>query len=131
MAFYSQTIFVERDTPEDNPKVVRIDLNERWITDIWVGFEDGCAWMVKVRIFYGIRRWFPENPDGWIIGNDIWIPIRQIVPLPAKREFIDVYCCSPGTKYDHNIHLYVWTSEEPPVPLESGLTKLLKGLGIE
>lgn len=131
MAFYSYRLTVPRNTPKNDPEIIKIPLEEKWITDVWVGFEDGCAWMVGVRIYYGIRRYWPNNPDEWIYGNDIFIPIRQIVGLPARMEAIQVYAHSEGTRYDHDIIIYVWTSEEPPIPLESGLTKLLKGLGIE
>jgi len=130
MAFYSYRILVEPGIPEDNPLVVDLPLKERWISQIWVGFEDGCGWAVKVRINYGIRRFYPENPNGWIVGNDIYIPIPGIIKLPAKWESIKALICSPTAKYDHEVYILVWTSDEEIEPVEVSLVKLVKGLGI-
>jgi len=125
MAFYSQRITIPANTPKDNPYTFDIPLEEKWIEDIWVGFEDGAAWMVGVRIYYGIRRYFPENQEEWIYGNDIFIPIRQIVQLPAKQEYIRIIAHSEGTKYPHDIIIYVWTSEEEPKSVGVALRELI------
>ena len=130
MSFYSYRFSVPANTPENNPVVFDCPINEKWITEIWVGFEDGCAWMVKVRVNYGIRRYFPNNPGEWIYGNDIFVPIREIIQLPKKWESIKVIACSPGAKYEHDIIIYIWTSEEEPLPLEVAMNRLVKGLGL-
>jgi hypothetical protein len=127
--FYAVTIPVDPGILKSDPLVYEIPLKEKWIEDIWVGFEDGCGWVVGVRIYYGIRRYFPENPDEWIYGNDIYIPIRQIVQLPAKMESIKVYIHSETARYHHNIFVIVWTSEEEIEPIEVSLRKLVKGFG--
>jgi hypothetical protein len=127
--FYAHTINVEPGIKMSDPEVYEIPLNEKWIQDIWVGFEDGCGWTVGVRIYYGIRRYFPENSDDWIYGNDIYIPIKQIVQLPAKAESIKVYYHSELAKYPHTIYVLVWTSEQEPTPVEVALTRILEGFG--
>jgi hypothetical protein len=124
--FYAHTIDVEPGITRDNPKVYEIPLNEKWITDIWVGFESGCGWCIGVRIYYGIRRYFPENPDGWIYGDAIYIPINQIVKLPAKAESIKVYYHSEWAIYPHTIYILVWTSDEEVEPVEVLLSRMEK-----
>jgi len=129
MPFYSYSISVDPGIPEDKPLVVDLPLKEKWISQIWVGFEDGCGWTVKVRIHYGIRRFYPENKDGWIVGNNIYIPIPGIIQLPAKWESIKAIVCSPIAKYSHEIYVLIWTSEEEIAPVEVSLLKLVKAIG--
>jgi hypothetical protein len=127
--FYSHTINVNPGIKMSDPEVYEIPLKEKWIQDIWVGFEDGCGWLIGVRIYYGIRRYFPENPDDWIYGNNVYVPIKQIVKLPAKSESIKVYYHSELAIYPHTIYVLVWTSEQEPTPIEVALTRLLEGFG--
>jgi len=131
MPFYSYPIEVEPGIPRDNPLVVDLPLKEKWISEIWVGFEAGCGWAVEVRIHYGIRRYYPENPDGWLVGDNIYIPIPGVIQLPAKWEGLKAIVCSPVAKYSHTIYVLIWTSEEEIVPIEVGLAKLLKVFGAE
>jgi hypothetical protein len=127
--FYAHTIDVYPGIPSTDPEVYEIPLKEKWIQDIWIGFERGCGWTIGVRIYYGIRRYFPENPDGWIYGDNVYIPIKQIVRLPAKAESIKVYYHSELARYPHTIYVLVWTSEQEPTPIEVALTRLLEGFG--
>jgi hypothetical protein len=124
--FYSHIIDVEPGIPRDEPGVYEIPLKEKWIEDIWIGFEDGCGWTVGVRIYYGIRRYFPENPDGWIYGNEVYVPIKQIVQLPERMESIKVYYHSEFARYSHSIYVLVWTSEEEIKKPEISLAEMLQ-----
>lgn len=124
--FYAKTIIVPRDVSEDDPYIVEIPLREKWIEDIWVGFPPGCSFKVKVRIYYGIRRWFPEQKGEWIVGDDVFIPLKTIVKLAEKQESIKVYICSPGTQHVHSIVIYIWTSEEEPSPIGVAMQKLVR-----
>lgn len=124
--FYGKKIEVKPGYTEDNPLEVELKLEEKWITNIAVSFEDGCGWEVGVRVYYGIKRYFPANPGEWIWGNNETYYINTIVKLPAKWESIKIHCISPNCKYEHRVFIYVWTSEEEPAPVDITIKKLLE-----
>jgi formylmethanofuran dehydrogenase subunit A len=91
-----------------------------------VGFEDGCGWMVKVQIRYGIKVFFPVRKETWLIGNNETIGWDERFTMPAPNEILTVYACSPGTKYDHNVFIRIMTLPKGFYFLESLLDKLYR-----
>jgi hypothetical protein len=124
MPIYAETISVQANTPEDNPVKLNIQIKEQFITRMEVGFEDGCAWLVKVRIQYGIKQFFPDRLGTWLIGNGETVGWDERFSMPSPNEILTVYACSPGTKYDHNIFIRIMTLPKGFYFLETLLQKL-------
>lgn len=124
MPIYSEKLTVPADTPEDNPVSLDITLNEKFITKMAVGFEDGCAWMVKCRIQYGIKVFFPSRPETYLIGNNETIEWEERFEMPSIGEKLTVYAWSPGTKYDHDISIRISTLPKGFYFLETLLDKI-------
>jgi hypothetical protein len=126
MPIYAETISVPANTPEDNPVKLDIQIKEQFITRMEVGFEDGCGWMVKVQIRYGIKVFFPVRKETWLTGNNETIGWDERFTMPAPNEILTVYACSPGTKYDHNVFIRIMTLPKGFYFLESLLDKLYR-----
>jgi hypothetical protein len=126
MPIYAETISVPANTSEDSPVTRDITIKEQFITRMEVGFEDGCGWMVKVRIQYGIKQFFPDRLGTWLVGNDETVGWEERFTMPAPNETLTVYACSPGTKYDHNVHVRIMTLPKGFYFLETLLQKLAK-----
>jgi len=124
MPIYAETISVPANTPEDNPVKLDIQIKEQFITRMEVGFEDGCGWMVKVQIRYGIKTFFPTREGTWLIGNDESVGWDERFSMPAPNEVLTVYACSPETKFDHNVFIRIMTLPQGFYFLETLLQKL-------
>lgn len=112
MALYTKKLSIPANTPEDSPVTTSFTIEETLITKMEVGFPDGCANMVGIRIFYGIKRFWPENPDTPLYGNDEIVSWREHQRLPEKYSTLTVYGFSPGTDYDHEILIRIFTLPE-------------------
>jgi hypothetical protein len=124
MPLYCETINVPANTSEDAPITIDIPIKEQFITRMEVGFEDGCGWMVKVQIRYGIKTFFPTRMGTWLIGNGETVGWDERFSMPSPNEILTVYACSPGTKYDHNIFIRIMTLPKGFYFLETLLQKL-------
>jgi hypothetical protein len=126
MAIYSEKIIVPADTKEDNPVTLDIMLKEKFITSMAVSFEDGCAWMVGVRIMYGIKQFWPDRKGTWIFGNNETIEWEERFEMPAEGEKLTIVAVSPNTKYDHTIFIRITTLPKGFYFLETLLDRLNK-----
>jgi hypothetical protein len=126
MAIYSEKIIVPANTTEDNPVTTDIIIKEKLITSMAVSFEDGCAWMVGVRIMYGIKQFWPDRPGTWLYGNDETIEWEERFEMPAENEKLTVVAISPGTKYDHEIFVRITTLPKGFYFLETLLQTLVR-----
>jgi len=47
--------------------------------------------MVKIRIQYGIKVFWPEDPDTWLIGNGETVSWEERYEMPAINETLTVF----------------------------------------
>ena len=126
MPIYSEKLTVPANTLESNPVSLDITIKEKLIHSMAVSFEDGCAWMVQVRIMYGIKQWWPDRLGTWLRGNNETFEWSERFEMPATNEKLTIIACSPDTKYEHNIYIRIATLPLGFYFLESLLTKLHK-----
>jgi formylmethanofuran dehydrogenase subunit A len=126
MPIYAEKLTVPANTSEANPTSLDIFIKEQYITRMEVGFEDGCAWMVKARIQYGIKQFFPDRPETWLIGNNETVGWDERFTMPSPNEILTVYAASPDTKHDHNVYIRIMTLPKGFYFLETLLQKLSK-----
>jgi len=89
-----------------------------------VGFPDGCNYLVKVKIKYGIKQFWPEDPETWLIGNGETISWEERYEMPSINEILTVYGAAPNTHYDHDILVRIMTLPKGFYFLETLLDKL-------
>jgi hypothetical protein len=124
MPIYSRTITVPANRPEEDPVIEKITLNQRFITRMEVFFPDGCANLVKCRIMYGIKQFWPEEPGTWLVGNGETISWEERFEMPAVGEELTIIAASPGTLYPHTIVVRIMTLPRGFFFLETLLQRL-------
>lgn len=126
MSIYSEKLTVPANTSETDPVSLNITIKEKLITSMAVSFEDGCGWVVQVRIMYGIKQWWPDRPGTWLMGNNETLEWQERFEMPAIYEKLTVVACSPDTKYDHNVFIKIATLPLGFYFIENLLDKLHK-----
>jgi len=109
MPLYSIKLTVPPGTPENVPVKGEILLREKLITMLEVIGDSGCGLEVGVRIQYGIKRFFPENPDVWMWMSGWPIKWDERLEMPAVNEKLTIYVCSPNALYEHDVVVTVVT----------------------
>jgi len=128
MAFYSKRFKVPSGKTETNPYIEEISLEEKYITDCWVCFPAGVNWTVGIRIYYGIRKYWPDSPREWIYGSGICIPLGQYIVQPETVSRLKIVAISPEARYPHEIVVMVWTTKEESKPVSVSLVELINYL---
>lgn len=112
MALYSKKLTVPSNTSEDNPASIEFVIKEKLITKMEVGFAPGCYNMVGIKILYGIKRFWPEDPNTYLYGDNEIVSWREFQRLPETLSKLKVYGISPDTHYDHIILVRIFTLPE-------------------
>lgn len=124
MPIYSEKLTIEADTPESEPTPLEIKIKQKYITKMEVGFPPGCNYAAKVKIQYGIKQFWPEKKDTWLIGNNETISWDERYEMPSINEVLTVFGASPDTHYDHDIVIRIMTLPKGFYFLEVLLDKL-------
>jgi len=122
MPIYPVTLTVPADTPETAPVEVDVEIEEHRVTEVSVHYPNGCADMVHVALFYGIRQIAPRPEGATLVGNDEtirWLEKWDAPETPCKLTF---KAWSPGTSYQHVLPCRVET--EPEVEREERLVRI-------
>lgn len=109
MPIYCEKLTIPANTSEDNPETLNIVVRQKFITKLEVGFPPGCSYLVKVKIQYGIKQFWPEKKDTWLVGDSETIAWDERYEMPSIDEVLTVFGASPGTNYDHEIVVRVMT----------------------
>jgi len=109
MALYHLKFNVPAGTLETKPVEKKIEIKEKYIYEMGITFTDGSNWKVGVKIFYGIKRLWPENPDEWIWGNDETVPWREHLYLPEPKSILTIKAVSPEAVYSHEVIIRIKT----------------------
>jgi hypothetical protein len=125
MPIYSVKLNVPANTPEDNPVSVDITIKQKFIWKMEIGFPKNCNYLVGIQIRYGIKRFWPEDPETWIWGNNEIVSFEERFELPSLNETLTVYGISPGTSYDHEILIRIITLPLGYNFLESLIQKII------
>ena len=126
MPIYCEKLEIPKDTPENNPVLLNVQIKQKLITKMEVSFPDGCNFMVKAKIQYGIKQFWPEGKETWLIGNGETISWEERYEMPAIDEVLTVFGASPGTDYNHTIVLRIMTLPKGFYFLETLLNSLYK-----
>jgi hypothetical protein len=90
--------------------------------------------MVKVRIMEGNHQFLPTNPDGYYASDNETIQIEEWHEMKAEPFSLVAVTSSPGTSFDHTIHirgiLLRPDEVEASSGLMSGIKKFLQLVGI-
>jgi len=124
MPIYCEKLKIPVDTSESSPVSLNITLRQKLITRMEIYFPEGCNFLVKVKIQYGIKQFWPEKPGTWLVGNGEKISWEERYEMPAINEKLTIYGASPGTHYDHDIVVRIMTLPKGFYFLETLLDKI-------
>lgn len=125
MPIYSEKLTIPAGTSESAPKSLSFTIKQRFITKMEVGFPDGCNYLVKAKIQYGIKQFWPEDPDTWLIGNNETISWEERYEMPSINEELTVFGASPDASYPHDIVIRIMTLPKGFYFLETLLNGLI------
>jgi len=125
MAIYVLPFTVPANTPEESPLELELKLEEPLITKFELHFPDGCAGMVKVRVFYGIKQIYPKEERTYFSGNNETISFVEYFKGPSVPWKLRVIAFSPGTSYDHSLILRLGTLPEEVAAPGIGLKRFV------
>jgi len=112
MACFTKQITIPADTKEANPKEEEILVEEPFVTTIEIDFPGGCCGMVYLRIYYGIKKYWPDNSGGFFSADDYTITFPVYKNLPSTRTTLKLVGWSPGTSYNHTLTVRINTLPE-------------------
>jgi len=112
MALYCKKLTIPANTSENSPASVDFIIKEKLITKMDVSFPPGCSNMVGIKILYGVKRFWPEDPGTYLYGDSEVISWQEHQYLPETYSKLTVYGISPGTSYDHEIVIRMYTLPE-------------------
>lgn len=124
MPIYCEKLTIPAGTPEASPIPLEITIGQKYVVKMEVGFPYGCNYMVKAKIQYGIKQFWPEKRDTWLTGNGEVTSWEERYEMPSINETLIVYGAAPGTKYDHDIVVKIMTLPKGFYFLETLLNKL-------
>jgi len=119
-----KSITIPANTLESSPKEEELLIEEQFVERIEIDFPAGCSGMVNLRIYYGVRKYWPDNPGGHFTSDDYTIVFPVYKKLPEDRTTLKLVGWSPGTQYDHTLIVRVNTISEEYLPSKSLLQKI-------
>lgn len=135
MPVYAYQITIPANTPSSSPYEVRKTVRGYELRRIIVLIPDGHFGLTGLRVIYGVDNIIPDNPDGWIIGNDESVPFFVYFKLPERETTLRFQGYNLDDTYDHSFYVRVEVLEEDEAkPLEAvnelaNMLKKLLGLG--
>ena len=115
---------VETGTTRATPSELEAKLTIGRIERVIVLFPPGCLGHVKVALVHNEHQFLPEDPDGYITGDDypFDMPMNYaITELPAR---IQVHGWSDAVTYDHAITVGIYLNEGSELSLADAILDL-------
>lgn len=100
---YEIPITIEAGRPEVNMKIEEVVIKEPFINKVEIEFPAGCCGEVKLRIYYGIRRYWPLGEGQSFSSDDHVIIFYPHYKLPTTPMTFRIVGWAPATQYDHTI----------------------------
>jgi len=113
MPVYEASLTVPANTPKDAPVQVDLEVEGDVATRVDLDYPAGCARMVGVACFYGIKQLWPSEVGQWFYADNYVVSFRPEWDMPERRVKLTFKGISPGTSYSHTIGLRVHTADLP------------------
>lgn len=105
---------IPAQTAKADPVENRFKASKGHITDIYIGFPDGCADYVHVQVWLNEIQVCPWTRGEWVRGNDYVYHIPCNIPIDTEPYNITAKGYSEDDSHDHTIWAGVnWESEDP------------------
>jgi len=111
MPYYVIPLTIPPKTPENNPVILREEIEGEMITKVEVHFPPGCRGFVMTNAFYGIEQIFPHKKGTYFKTDGETIKFKEMWKLPESPCVITLKGWSPRATYPHTL---VWRLEVAP-----------------
>lgn len=96
-----------RDSPVETVAEVPLGIIERVI----IFFPPGCLGYVKATLWIYEHQFLPENPDGYITGDDYVFDMPMDKEIRDRAEVVKVVAWNTAVTYDHTITVGIFVRE--------------------
>lgn len=100
---YEVPITILAGTTEDNPKVETLEIEKPFLNKVEIEFPAGCCGYVKLRIYYGIKLYWPLGEAQYFSSDDHIIIFHPHYTLPSVPMTFRIVGWSPDATYNHTI----------------------------
>jgi len=107
MPIYSVTL----TAPPNDQKEEEIEVQGHYITYVSLRFPPGSMGLLKVGIFYGIKKIFPSDEDQWFQGDDEVIAWQEWYELPESPCKLKIVAINDDDTYEHSVLVRIATIE--------------------
>lgn len=108
MPVLSQIVTVPKNTLEASPFSDDLTLMVGKLNLLEIGFQDGCANLVKIALFYRLKQIVPFIEGTTLQWNDHIFSIPMDLSISSSKEVLRVSASSQGTLYPHDIYFWLY-----------------------
>ena len=105
MPIYSVTL----TAPPNDSDEKDIEVQGHYITYVSLRFPPGSMGLLKVGIFYGIKKIFPSDEDQWFQGDDEVIAWQEWYELPESPCKLRIVAINDDDTYEHSVLVRIAT----------------------
>jgi len=84
------------------------------VTDFSLLFPPGPCGLLKVAVFYGLKKLYPYGEDQWFAGDNCEVRFSDELPLPESPCRLRIVAVNEDEAYPHAF--FVWMRTRPPRP---------------
>jgi len=107
MSIYSLTL----TAPPNDSDEKEIEVQGHYITYVSLRFPPGPMGLLKVGIFYGIKKIFPSDEEQWFQGDDEAIEWTEWYELPESPCKLRIVAINDDDTYEHSVLVRIATIE--------------------
>jgi len=107
---YRGSLTIEAGKTEADPATETIKLCYGDITEVEVGFQAGCGWLVHLQIWHWGQQIFPLTGGASFIGDDQVIEFAERWPIHELPYEIELRGWAPDASYDHTVSVEITVS---------------------
>jgi len=122
--WWIKDIAVTKNTSRSSPVETETEVPLGTIERVIIFFPPGCLGYVKTTLWIYEHQFLPENPAGYITGDDYVFDMPMDKEIRDRAEKVKVVAWNTATTYDHTITVGIFLREKKP----GGITQAVKSV---
>lgn len=122
--WWIKDITVTKGTTRNSPVETVANVPLGTIERVLIFFPPGCLGYVKATLWVQEHQFLPENPAGYITGDDYVFDMPMDKEIKDKAEVVKVVTWNTAVTYDHTITVGIFARES----LGSKVSQAVKSL---
>ena len=109
--WWIKDITITKNTTRYSPVEEEAELALGTIERVLIFFPPGCLGYVKATLWVQEHQFLPENPEGYITGDDYVYDMPMDKEIRDKAEVVKVIAWNTAVTYDHTITVGIFVRE--------------------